>query len=131
MQQLGSAFTSQQRDVLDSVQRFRRQAQSAGKLENSSRQVVRTRRDEGQTVVVIEPAQPNVVYVPSSDPIGVYGRWPYPAPPVYLSPPPGFVAGTALVAGLAFGNGVAITAGLWVWVNPNWARGNVNVNVNN
>jgi hypothetical protein len=131
MQQLGFAFTQQQQDVLDSVQRLRRQAQAAGKLESSSQQVVTSRQDAGKTVVVIEPAQPNVVYVPSYNPTVVYGTWPYPTPPVYLPPPPGYVAGTALVAGLAFGAGVAITAGLWGWASPNWGRGNVNVNVNN
>lgn len=131
MQQLGYAFLQQQQDVLDSVQRLRRQAQSAGQLASSSQQVVTTRQDEGKSVVVIEPAQPNVVYVPSYNPTVVYGAWPYPTPPVYLPPPPGYVAGTALVAGLAFGAGVAITAGLWGWANPNWGRGNVNVNVNN
>jgi hypothetical protein len=61
----------------------------------------------------------------------VYGAWPYPAyPPVYHPPPPGYVAGTALAAGLAFGDGVAIAGGLWGVGYPNWRYGNVNVNVN-
>ena len=72
--------------------------------------------------IIIEPAQPNVVYVPTYNPTVVYGAWPYPAyPPVYLPPPPGYYVGAALVAGLAFGAGVAITGGLWGWARPTGA----------
>jgi hypothetical protein len=132
MQQVGYAFTAQQQDVLNSVQRLRDQAQSNGKLQSSPQQTVSTQTDPGgQTAIVIQPAQPNTVYVPVYNPTDVYGAWPYPAyPPVYLPPPPGYVFGTALATGLAFGAGVAIAGGLWGWASPNWGRGNVNVNVN-
>jgi hypothetical protein len=40
------------------------------------------------------------------------------------------VAGTALLGGLAFGAGVAISSSLWGWSSPNWNHGDVNVNVN-
>jgi hypothetical protein len=133
MQQLGYAFAEQQADVLDSVQRLRRQAQDSGSLQSTQQQVVRS---EAQTII-IEPAQPNVVYVPSYNPTTVYGTWPYPTyPPVYLPPPVGYgyPVATALAAGLAFGAGIAITAGLWNWARPVWGggygRGYVNVNVN-
>jgi hypothetical protein len=116
----------QQSDVMASVQRLRAQAQEAGQLQTTSQQVV---SNEGSTII-IAPAQPNVVYVPVYNPTVVYGAWPYPAyPPVYY-PPPGYVAGSALVAGLAFGTGVAISASLWGWARPNWGGGYVNVNVN-
>ena len=70
--------------------------------------------------------------MPTYNPTVVYGAWPYPSyPPVYLPPPPGYSVGSALLAGLAFGTGVAITAGLWGWARPNWGGGySVNVNVN-
>ncbi len=127
MQQLGYAFAEQQADVLNSVQRLRRQAQANGNLQSTPQQVVRTE----QEMLVIDPAQPDVVYVPSYNPTVVYGAWPYPAyPPVYLPPPPGYALGTALATGLAFGVGVAITAGLWNWARPAWGGGYVNVNVN-
>jgi Protein of unknown function (DUF3300) len=127
MQQLGYAFADQQADVLDSVQRLRRQAQTHGSLQSTPQQVVRVE----EKTIVIEPAQPDVVYVPSYNPTAVYGAWPYPSyPPVYLPPPPGYAVGTALVSGLAFGAGIAITAGLWNWARPTWGSGNVNVNVN-
>jgi hypothetical protein len=127
-QQLGYAVADQQAAVMDSVQRLRRQAQSSGSLQTTSQQVVRT---EAQTVI-IEPAQPSVVYVPSYNPSTVYGTWPYPSyPPVYFPPPAAYYPlGGALASGLMFGAGVAITAGLWNWASPSWGAGNINVNVN-
>jgi hypothetical protein len=125
--QLGWAMSVQQSDVMNSVQRLRQQAQAAGQLQSSEQQTVST---EGTTIIIV-PAQPNVVYVPSYNPTIVYGTWPYPAyPPVYYPPPPGYYVGGALVRGMAFGAGVAISASLWGWASPNWGHGNVNVNVN-
>ena len=124
MQQLGYAFAEQQAAVMDSVQRLRRQAQGSGSLKTTPEQVVRTE----QQYIYIEPAQPNVVYVPNYNPTVVYGAWPYPAyPPVYASPYP---LGGALAAGIAFGVGAAVVGGLWGWASPRWGGGNVNVNVN-
>ncbi|MBV8095803.1 MAG: DUF3300 domain-containing protein [Acetobacteraceae bacterium] len=156
MQQVGYAFAQQQRDVFDSIQRLRRQAQSTGHLESSPQQVVRVEPATaaqpvagepvvvepvtgqqtitpaaGQQTIIIEPAQPDTVYVPSYNPAVVYGTWPYPSyPPTYLPPPVGYPVGTALASGLAFGAGVALTAGLWGWASSNWNSGDVNVNVN-
>jgi uncharacterized membrane protein YgcG len=135
-QQLGYAFANQEADVLESVQRLRRQAQGQGHLQSTPQQTVRTEPppvDASSTAatIVIEPAQPNVVYVPSFDPTVVYGAWPYPAyPPVVAAPAPGYAVGSALLTGLAFGTGVAVTSALWGWSQPNWYRGNVDVNVN-
>jgi hypothetical protein len=127
-QQLGYAMAVQEPDVMDSVQRLRRQAQEAGQLQTNAQQIVRV---EGPTIIIV-PAQPSVVYVPVYNPTVVYGAWLYPSyPPVYLPPPPGYDYGSALVTGLAFGAGVAITASLWGWARPNWGGRNVNVNVNN
>ena len=128
MQQLGYAMTVQQNaDVWTACSGCAGRRRRPGSCRRTTQQVVST---EGQTIV-IEPAQPNVVYVPAYNPTVVYGAWPYPAyPPVYLPPPPGYYVGSALVAGLAFGAGVAITAGLWGWARPNWGGGYVNVNVN-
>jgi len=127
LQQLGYAFADQQAAVLDSVQRLRRQAQTNGSLQSTPQQVVRTE----QQTIIIEPAQPDVIYVPSYNPLLVYEGWPYPTyPPVYLPPPPAYPLGAALATGLAFGAGIAIAAGLWNWASPVWGRGYVNVNVN-
>ena len=126
-QQLGYAFADQQAAVMNAVQRLRAQAQAAGNLKTTDQQIVRS---EPQTIV-IEPAQPTVVYVPSYNPTVVYGAWPYPAyPPVYLPPPPGYVFGAALAGGIAFATGVAVVGSLWGWARPGWGGGYVNVNVN-
>jgi hypothetical protein len=132
-QQLGYAFATQQADVLDSVQRLRRQAQASGHLQSNEQMVVGATQTQA---ITIQPANPQVVYVPSYNPAVVYGAWPYPSyPPVVLPPPPGYALGAALATGLAFGAGVAITAGLWNLATPNWGwrgagYGGVNVNVN-
>jgi Protein of unknown function (DUF3300) len=124
---LGFAMTQQEKDVWDSVQRLRHQAQAAGNLKSTEQQVVET---ENQSIL-IAPAQPNVVYVPTYNPASVYGAWPYPAyPPVYVPYPPGYALGAAVVAGVAFGVAVGINRGLWGWATPHWGHGNVNLNIN-
>ncbi len=129
-QQLGYAFATQPSDVMDSVQRLRQQAQAAGYLKTTEQQTVTV---ENRTIV-IEPANPQVVYVPVYSPTVVYGSWPYPTyPPVYVPPPPGYVVGTAFMTGLAFATGALVVGSLWGWARPTWygsGAGNVNVNVN-
>jgi len=143
LQQLGYAFATQQADVFASIQRLRRQAQENDKLQSSPEQVVSTQEvttppPEGsgqaptqQQVIVIEPAQPDVVSVPTYNPATVYGSWPYPSyPPYYAAPPAGYYFGAALATGLAFTAGAAIVGGLWGWARPAWGGGYANVNVN-
>jgi hypothetical protein len=116
-QQLGYAMAVQQDQVFDSIQRLRRQAQIAGRLQTTSQQVVRTEGD----VIIIEPAQPNVVYVPAYNPAWAYGEWPYAeVPPVYIPPPVGYYVGDPLLTGLIFGLGVVVAGGFWGWAQPYW-----------
>src|SRR6058998_168072 len=131
---LGNAFLAQQSDVMDAVQRMRAKAQGTGNLKTSAQQVVQTETvPSGKQVITVEPAQPDVVYVPSYDPTVVYGP-PPPAYPYYPYTYPGYVPGTAL----AWGAGIALGAaawgawggGGWGW-NCGWGHGNVDVNVNN
>jgi hypothetical protein len=131
VQNLGDAFLASSKDVLDSAQRLRGQAQKTGNLKSSEQQkvVVEQEPQTQQTVIKIEPTNPQVVYVPAYNPTVVYGAWPYPAyPPYYYPPAPYYYPGAALATGIAFGVGVAATAALWG--NCNWGGGNVNVNVN-
>jgi hypothetical protein len=125
-QQLGYAVATQQAAVLDSIQRLRRQAQKAGSLKTTDQQRVVVEKD----TVVIQPANPETVYVPVYNPTEVYGEWPYPSyPPVYIPPPPAYYPpGYALGAGLAFAAGVAVVSGLWGWARPAWGAGTVNIN---
>ena len=123
--QLGNAFLAQPNDVMDSVQRLRKQAQAAGNLKTNEQQKVVVE----QSTIQIVPANPQVVYVPTYNPTVVYGAWPYPAyPPVYVPPPPGYAVASGLAAGLAFGAGVAVANSLWGGFN--WNTHDVNINVN-
>src|SRR5207249_708611 len=129
---LGNAFLAQQSDVMGAVQRMRAKAQGTGNLKTSAQQVVQTETvPSGKQVITVEPAQPDVVYVPSYDPQVVYGAAP-PAYPYYPYTYPGYVPGTAL----AWGAGIAVGAAAWGawggnWGNCNWNGGNVNINNNN
>jgi len=65
--QLGQAFTTDRGGVMDSVQRLRAQASAAGTLKTTAQQTVETRTTKsGQQVIVIEPANQQVVYVPQT-----------------------------------------------------------------
>jgi hypothetical protein len=126
---LGNAFLAQQSDVLDAVQRMRAKAQGTGNLKTNAQQKVETETGEGgQQMIVIEQANPDVVYVPSYDPQMVYGAPPR-AYPYYPYSYPGYYAGM----GLAFGTGLVL-GGVWAnnnWGNCDWKHGDVNINNNN
>jgi len=131
VQKLGDAFLASSKDVLDAVQRLRTKAQSAGNLKTTEQQKVVVEQEPAtqQTVIKIEPAQPEQVYVPAYNPQVVYGAWPYPAyPPYYYPPPPYHCPGAALASGIAFGIGVAAIGS--IWGGCNWGGGDVNINVN-
>ena len=123
-QKLGDAFLSQQKDVLDAVQRLRVKAQAAGNLQTTEQQKVIVE----EKVIKIESPSPQVVYVPTYNPTVVYGAWPYPAYPPYPWYPPGYAFGASM---LAFGTGIALGAAWgFAWGSCNWGHGNVDVNVN-
>jgi hypothetical protein len=106
---LGEAYVNLPQQVMDAVQEMRRRAQQSGNLKATPQQSVKT---EGQTIV-IEPAEPDVVYVPQYDPWLVYGAgvpiWPgwYPYPGLYLAGP-GFGFGLGFNIGFFGGFG-------WGW----------------
>src|SRR5215831_954327 len=112
-QKLGDAFISQQKDVMDAVQRLRAKAEASGNLKTTEQQKVIVE----EKIIKIEPANPQVVYVPTYNPTVVYGAWPYPAYPPYPWYPPGYVFGSMF----AFGAGVALGAAWgYAWGNCNW-----------
>src|SRR5216117_3566341 len=93
---LGNAFLAQQSDVMDAVQRMRKKAQDAGSLKSNEQQKVETKVvPSGKQVITVEPAQPDIGYVPSYDTQVVYGP-PPPAYPYYPYTYPGYMPGTAL-----------------------------------
>jgi Protein of unknown function (DUF3300) len=124
-QKLGDAFLAQQKDVMTTVQALRGKAVTEGSLKDSEQQKVVTEAENNTTIIKIEPANPEVVYVPTYNPTVVYGAWPYPAYPPYYWYPPGYYGGGAL---LGFTAGIIIGGALWG--NCNWGGGDVNINVN-
>jgi hypothetical protein len=106
---LGDAYVNQEQDVMNAVQVMRDRAEKAGNLKSSSQETV---TQQGQTIV-IEPADPEVVYVPEYDPWLAYGEpigvWPgwYPYPGLFLAGPG---------IGFGFGFGIGFFGGFgWGW----------------
>ena len=124
-QNVGDAFLGQRAEVMNAVQALRVQAEVSGNLK-SSEQVKVVKQ---QQTIVIEPASPQVVYVPQYNPTVVYGAWPYPSyPPVALPPPPGYYIGSAIASGIAWGVGIGVANAIWGGFD--WGRNDVNINVN-
>ena len=66
---LGDASLNQQADVMQAIQFMREKAKDAGNLKTTPQQTVTTQGNN----VIIEPANPEIVYVPDYDPELVYG----------------------------------------------------------
>lgn len=128
---LGNAFLAQQSDVMDAVQRMRAKAQNTGNLKSSSQQKVETQVIENKSVIVVQPADPQVVYVPSYNPTVVYGPPPYPYPPIYYPPPGYYAAGMAISFGVGMAIGAAWGGGGWGWGCGWGGHSNVTINNNN
>ena len=83
-QKLGDAMIGQQADVATSIQRLRAKASAAGTLKTGKEQTVTTQTQGSETIIAIQPTDPQVVYVPTYDPNTAYGQWPNPSyPPTY------------------------------------------------
>ena len=96
-------------DVLDAVQAMRLRAQQAGNLKSTPQESVTT---QGNTIV-IEPADPQVVYVPEYDPWDVYGD-PLAFYPGWIDYPGFFLDGPGIEFGLGIGIGFFGGFG-WGW----------------
>jgi Protein of unknown function (DUF3300) len=127
--QLGNAFLAQQADVMKAVQRMREQAQAKGKLQSTPQATVGTQNQNGQQVITIQPANPEVWYVPNYNPVYIWG------PPVWGYYPPLFYPGIGLGfgwfpgidIGLYFGGWGGWGWGGWGWY-PNWFGGGIYLN---
>jgi hypothetical protein len=96
---LGEACVNGQQNVLDAVQVMRQRAQQAGNLKSTQQESVTTQGN----AIVIEPADPQVIYVPEYDPWIVYGD------PLALYP--GWIGVTGFFfdgPGIGFGVGIGI-----------------------
>ena len=139
---LGDAFLAEPDTVMDSVQNLRKKAKDEGNLKTTKEQKVTVEQQTieqkvvieepaaptTKEIIVIEPADPAVVYVPVYNPTVVYGTWWWPSYRPYYYYPPGYGFGSAIVAGIGFGIGVGITNSLWGGCN--WGRGSVDIDVN-
>jgi Protein of unknown function (DUF3300) len=113
---LGNAFLAQQADVMDAIQRLRFQAQQNGRLSGTSQQVVRDETGPGQSAIEIQPANPQVIYVPAYNPSYVWGPPLAGAYPALWYPPisSGWVFGAAISIG-------SLITGLLSWSGWGWA----------
>jgi Protein of unknown function (DUF3300) len=133
-QKLGDAFLADQKKVLDTIQSLRAKAQASGNLKTTKEQTVIVE----EKIIKIEPANPQVIYVPTYNPTVVYGAWPYPAYPPYSYYPPGYVASSMMMFGAGMAMGAAFS-GAWGygWGDCDYNGGSVkidnsrNTNINN
>jgi uncharacterized protein DUF3300 len=120
-QKLGDAVLAQQPDVMGAIQRLRQRAQANKKLASNKQQTVTTQEEGGQQVIDIQPAEPDMLYVPYYNPSVVYGAWPDPEYPPYYFAAPDYIGADLLAAGLAFGGAYAL--GNWVGGGYRWGGG--------
>jgi hypothetical protein len=127
---LGNAFLAQQAQLMDAVQKMRARAKEKGRLTSTPEHTITTQDEGGKQVIVIQPSNPQVIYVPTYDPYWVWG------PPVYGYYPPlyypsfGFGFGSGFDLGFYFGGGWGwggLGWGGWGWC-PSWFGHNVYIN---
>jgi hypothetical protein len=111
-EELGDAVLAERADVMDAVQRQRKNAERYGYLK-SNRQVTVT----DDPYVEIQPVDPGFIYVPYYDPYVVFGP-----------PPPGFFVGGAL--GWGFGVHIGTWFRPWGWGSTNFAWANHGLIIN-
>ena len=106
---IGAAVQADQGAVSASIQRLRAQAYASGALRTTPQQQVQVQQDAGQPYYVIQPANPQVVYLPQYDPTVVYA---------------GSSAGVGLVTfGIAIGITALLVSQPWGWGGWGWNWG--------
>ena len=120
---LGDAFLAQQDDVMNMIQQLRERAREEGNLKTTAEQSV----SDQAGVITIEPANPQIIYLPVYNPLYVYGPWWYPGyPPYSWYYPPGGV----ITAGyISFGFGIFLGAGIYTWCWPDWHHHRIDIDL--
>jgi hypothetical protein len=118
---IGNAFLAQEDEVMDMIQELRGKAYAQGNLSTTSEQKVIVEKE----TIIIEPANPRIVYVPYYDPFYIYGPWWYPAYPPYYWWPPGVSIGVGISYWPAFYFGFSF--GSWSYFD--WHRHYIYVDV--
>jgi Protein of unknown function (DUF3300) len=133
-QRLGDAFLADEAAVMQTVQGLRMRAQQAGNLQSTPQQQVLVQ----DRTIVIQPAQPEYLYVPVYNPTVIYGPWW--GPPIYRPwfwyPPaiwgyPPRPYNWAIAGGFFWGTAWGISRNNWGWSQPNWHSNHINININN
>jgi hypothetical protein len=121
---LGDAFLGQEDEVMATIQELRQKAEEQGNLRSSREQNVIVEQD----IIRIEPANPEVVYVPVYDPLYVYGPWWYPSyPPYYWYYPFGVSFNSGFIG---FGPSIHLGFGLFSWTFFDWNHRRIHIDVN-
>src|ERR1700757_1642830 len=126
---LGNAFLAQQSDIMNAVQRLRAKAQANGMLKTNDKQKVASEKTEnGEEAITIEPAQQDLVYVPTYNTRVVYGDSGYSDYSGYstYSGSSGYSDSDYSYVGYALA-----AAGGYAWGYYNWRDGYASVNYNN
>jgi uncharacterized membrane protein YgcG len=143
---LGEAFIAQPKELMDTIQSLRAKAQSLGTLKTTPQQVVIVtnyvvvQTNVTQVVMVtnqvvqIQPANPQVIYVPAYDPWYVY----YPPPVYYVGPPPVVTFAVGVTVGLIIANncdwhggGIYVGHhGAVVWGGGGYHHSDVDIDIN-
>lgn len=130
VKELGDMFLADPDAVMLTIQGLRKKAKEAGNLKSTKEQKVVEKEVPAQnggnntTIIEIQPANPEVVYVPAYNPTVVYGSWWYPTPPYYYHPP--YYNPVAAIIGF----GAAIAVGHALWSHWDWHHHDININVN-
>ena len=94
---LGNAFLAQQPDVMNAIQSMRARAQQNGRLQSTPQETVTGQYNNGAGQIQIQPADPQVIYVPVYNPVYVWG------PPAYGVYPPLYYPPVSYGYGFGFG----------------------------
>ena len=105
---IGAAVLANQGEVAASIQRLRAQAYAAGSLRSTPQQRVEVEQSGGQPYYVIQPVNPQVVYLPEYNPTVVYTSGATPA---------------LITFGIAIGITALLVSQPWGWGGWGWNWG--------
>jgi len=122
---------------MDAVQRQRQSAERSGRLVSNEQQRIENTSEDNRNVISIQPAQPDVIYVPVYDPVAIWGPPVYNPYPAFWYPPRPSYGSVIVAGGFGFFLGVAIASQFhywggwnsWGW-HPGWRNRTVIINNN-
>lgn len=124
-QRVGDAFLADQQRVMDTVQSLRQRAQAQGNLQSTPQQSVIYQ----DNAILIEPAQPDSVYVPVYNPLVIYGPWWAPDYPPWFWYPPAIYGYPGIYPTIiVFGRPCRIYFHHWGWAYPDWRQRHIVLN---